>query len=167
MIDQHGTWMANNDTAVGYVIPSAGRLQRDGPHSEFTRGNPSFSTVDEQKINAVWSLRAGANYYRARSWKFNDNTSFGTININPPSAATLITTTRGNPMKQIYSEDGGCRQGDLLAHTWLFNRRVESRTLATIDLNDYYRWDPNWTYATTAEPVLGAWSATGSGRVVT
>jgi hypothetical protein len=70
-------------------------------------------------------------------------------------------------VKQIYSEDGGCLQADFLAHAWLFRRSVESRTLLTIDLNDYYRWDPNWTYATTAEPVLAAWNATGSGRVVT
>ena len=166
VIDQHGTSSANDDTAVGYAIPLAD-YNAYGPHSESTRGNPSFSAVYDKKLSPVWGLRVGANYYRARSWKFNDNTSFGSININPPAATTPITTTRGNPVKQIYSEDGGCLQADFLAHTWLFRRSVESRTLLTIDLNDYYRWDPNWTYATTAEPVLAAWNATGSGRVVT
>ncbi|MEI6466484.1 MAG: TonB-dependent receptor [Verrucomicrobiota bacterium] len=166
VIDQKGTSTANDDVAVGYAENLA-NYNPYGPHSESTRGNPSFSAIYEKKFNPIWSLRLGANYYRARSWKANDNTGFGSININPANAATPITSTRGNPVKQLYSEDGGCFQADLLAHTWLFNKQVESRSLATIDLNDYYRWDPNWTYATTTEPVLAAWNATGSGRIVT
>lgn len=166
VIDQKGTSTANDDTAVGYAFNLAD-FNAYGPHSESTRGNPSFSAVYERRLTSVLSLRAGTNYYRARSWKANDNTSFGSININPANPATPVTSTRGNPVKQLYSEDGGCLQVDLLAHTWLFRRTVESRTLATLDLNDYYRYDPNWTYATTAEPVLAAWNAAGSGRVVT
>ena len=166
VIDQKGTSTANDDVAVGYAFKLAD-YNAYGPHSESTRSNPSFSAVYDKRLSSVWSLRVGTNYYRARSWKANDNTAFGSININPPSAATPITSTRGNPVKQLYSEDGGCLQADLLAHTWFLNHSVESRTLATLDLNDYYRWDPNWTYATTAEPVLAAWNAANSGRVVT
>ena len=167
VIDQKGTTTANDDVAIGYAANLA-NYNPYGPHSESTRGNPSFSAIYDRKLSDVWSLRAGANYYRARSWKANDNTGFGSININPPSAATAITSTRGNPVKQIYSEDGGCFQADLLAHTWLFHKTVESRSLLTLDLNDYYRWDPNWTYGTTAnDPTIAAWNAANSGRIVT
>ncbi len=167
VIDQNRTTTANDDVAVGYADKLA-NYNPYGPHSESTRGNPSFTAIYDKKLSSVWSLRLGANYYRARSWKANDNTAFGAININPPNAATLITTTRGNPVKQIYSEDGGCFQADFLAHTWLFKKQVESRTLLTLDLNDYYRWDPNWTYGSTAnDPTIAAWNATNSGRVVT
>ncbi|MEN9636782.1 MAG: hypothetical protein RL077_5186 [Verrucomicrobiota bacterium] len=166
VIDQMGTTTANDDVAIGYATKLAD-YNPYGPHSESTRGNPSFSAVYDKKLGPVWSVRVGANYYRARSWKANDNTGFGSINIHPPSATTPITSTRGNPVKQIYSEDGGCLQADFLARTWWFHKQVESRTLLTLDLNDYYRWDPNWTYATTTEPVLAAWNLANSGRIVT
>jgi iron complex outermembrane recepter protein len=166
VIDQMGTTTANDDVAIGYATKLAD-YNPYGPHSESTRGNPSFSAVYDKKLGPVWSVRVGANYYRARSWKANDNTGFGSINIHPPSAVTPITSTRGNPVKQIYSEDGGCLQADFLARTWWFLKQVESRTLLTLDLNDYYRWDPNWTYATTTEPVLAAWNLANSGRIVT
>ena len=166
VIDQMGTTTANDDVAIGYATKLAD-YNPYGPHSESTRGNPSFSAVYDKKLGPVWSVRVGANYYRARSWKANDNTGFGSINIHPPSAATPITSTRGNPVKQIYSEDGGCLQADFLARTWWFHKQVESRTLLTLDLNDYYRWDPNWTYATTTEPVLAAWNLANSGRIIT
>ncbi len=167
VIDQKRTTTANDDVAIGYADRLA-NYNPYGPHSESTRGNPSFTAIYDKKLSTVWSLRLGANYYRARSWKANDNTGFGTININPANAATPITSTRANPVKQIYSEDGGCFQADFLAQTWLFNKKVESRTLLTLDLNDYYRWDPNWTYGSvTNDPTIAAWNATGSGRIVT
>ncbi len=167
IIDQKGTATANDDTAIGYATHLA-HYNPYGPHSESTRGNPSFTSIFDQKLSPVWSVRLGANYYRARSWKANDNTGFGSINLNPPSAATLIASTRANPVKQLYSEDGGCFQADFLAHTWWFNKKVESRTLLTLDLNDYYRWDPNWTYGSVAnDPVIAAWNVPNSGRVVT
>jgi iron complex outermembrane recepter protein len=167
VIDQKGTSTANDDVAIGYAANLA-NYNPYGPHSESTRGNPSFSAIYDRKLGPIWSVRLGANYYRARSWKANDNTGFGSININPPVATTPITSTRGNPVKQIYSEDGGCFQADFLAHTWFFSKKVESRSLVTLDLNDYYRWDPNWTYGTVAsDPVTAAWNAANSGRVVT
>jgi len=167
IIDQKGTTTANDDVAIGYAAALA-TYNPYGPHSDSTRGNPSFSAIYEKRLSEIWSVRVGANYYRARSWKANDNTGFGAINVNPPVATTLITSTRGNPVKQIYSEDGGCFQADFLAHTWLFQKKVESRTLVTLDLNDYYRWDPNWTYGSTAnDPVIAAWNTAGSGRIVT
>ena len=166
VIDQKKTSTANDDVAIGYADKLA-NYSEYGPHSEATRGNPSFTASYEKKLSEVWSLKLGTNYYRARSWIYNTNTGFGTININPPSATTPVTTTRGTPTKQIYSEDGGCFQSDFLAHRWLFDRKVESRTLLTVDLNDYYRWDPNWTYGPATDPVVAAWNAPTSGRVVT
>src|SRR6185503_16959279 len=49
-----------------------------------------------------------------------------------------------NPTKGLIMEDGGGFQADALAHYWTGNHAMEHRTLATIDFNDYYRWDPTW-----------------------
>jgi len=57
-------------------------------------------------------------------------------------------------------EDGGGAQADLLAHYWLGNHSIENRTLATIDFNDYYRWDPTWNFA-----VLNPTGAGGTGPI--
>ena len=43
---------------------------------------------------------------------------------------------------------------------------MESRTLVTLDINDYFRWDPRWSYGAANNPDIVAWSAPASGRVV-
>ena len=70
VIDQRGTSTANDDLAIGYAFNLAD-YNAYGPHSESTRGNPSFGATYERRLTSVLSLRAGANYYRARSWKAN------------------------------------------------------------------------------------------------
>ena len=59
-------------------------------------------------------------------------------------------------------EDGGGFQQDFRAHLKFDDGIVDSTTLATVDLNDYYRWDPTWEYAASTDPTLVAWGATGS-----
>lgn len=59
----------------------------------------------------------------------------------------------------ILAEDGGGFQGDLLAHYWTNRRKLEHRTLVTLDINDYYRWDPSLNYAGPTNPDLIAWNA--------
>ena len=86
------------------------------------------------------------------------------MNINPaPAAATgivpPITVARGAvPSKGQIVEDGGGIQSDILAHYWTNNRKIEHRTLAAIDFNDYYRWDPARSYAAATDPDLVAWN---------
>lgn len=157
IIDQKGTATNTDDEAIGYAKPLTG-YNAFGQHSELNRGNTGFNAVYDKRLNSVLSFRAAGNYYQARRWDYNQNTSFGTININTTNG--IIQTQRGAmPNKGLIFEDGGGLQADLLATYWAFNRKVENRTLFTIDFNDYYRWDPAWNYSTTAHPDVVAWNA--------
>jgi outer membrane receptor protein involved in Fe transport len=169
--DQKGTASANDDIAIGYARNLA-EENAYGPNSELNRGNTSFTATYEKKLNDIWSARVAGSYFRARRWDYNQNTGFGAITINaPPNAAGVVpavTSTRGaTPNKGLIMEDGGGLQADALAHYWTGNHAVEHRTLATIDFNDYYRWDPTWTYGVASNPDLVAWNAATSGRVIT
>jgi outer membrane receptor protein involved in Fe transport len=155
-----------DDVAIGYAT-QLGRFDPYGPHSEFNKGYVNVSGTYEKRFNAIWSARLGANYYRSRSWNYNNNNPFGAISINPQVAAPLTTTRANTPIKQLFIEDGGGFQADLLANYWSFNRTVESRTLVTLDLNDYFRWDPRWSFGAATNPDIVAWNVATSGRVVT
>jgi len=98
-------------------------------------------------------------YFRARRWDFNANTGWGSITVNPASGAAPSSARGATPTKFLIMEDGGGFQGDLVAHYFLANRTIENKTLLTLDLNDYYRWDPQWNYAGATNPDLVAWNA--------
>jgi outer membrane receptor protein involved in Fe transport len=150
--------------ALGYDLGLAS-INPYGPNSELNRGSSTFTGIYEKQFNQIWSLRAGAYYFRARRWDYNSNTSWGAITI-PVTGA--VTTTRGAlPSRGEIQEDGGGYQQDLKAHYWLANHTIEANTLFTIDYNDYYRWDPTWEYGPSTDPAIVAWTAAGSGRVVT
>jgi len=161
--DLKGTATNTDDEAIGYAFNLA-RYNPFGPNSELTRGNTGFNAVYDKKLNSVWSTRVAGNYYLARRWDFNQNTGWGAINLNPAPAASgtipPITTARGaTPNTTRIIEDGGGFQGDILAHYWTGNRTLEHRTLLTLDINDYYRWDPTLSYAGATHPDLVAWNA--------
>ncbi|WP_414659978.1 TonB-dependent siderophore receptor [Horticoccus sp. 23ND18S-11] len=157
--DQKGTASNLDDEAIGYAFNLA-RYNAFGPNSELTRGNTGFNAVYDKKLNSVWSTRVAANYYLARRWDFNQNTGWGAIIINPANTATPVTSARGaTPNTTRIIEDGGGFQGDILAHYWTNNRALEHRTLVTLDINDYYRWDPSLNYAGATNPDLVAWNA--------
>ena len=164
IIDQKGTAATTDDVAVGYAKNLA-KYNPFGPISELTRGSTNYTAAYDRKFNEVWSTRMAANYYLARRWDFNQNTGWGTININPANPATPITSAHGNtPNTTRIIEDGGGYQGDLLAHYWTNNHKVEHRSLVTIDINDYYRWDPSLNYAAAGDADLNAWNTP---RIVT
>jgi iron complex outermembrane recepter protein len=163
--DNKGTAANTDDEVIGYAKNLA-NYNAYGPNSELNRGNTSFTATYEKRINDVWSTRASGSYFRARRWDFNQNTGFGAITINPSPAAAITTTRGATPNKGLIMEDGGGAQADLLAHYWLGNHAVENRTLATIDFNDYYRWDPTWNYGSATHPDIVAWTAASSGRVI-
>ena len=158
VIDAKGTTTANDDVAIGYA-KALSEINAFGPNSELNRGNVSFSGTYEKRFNQVWSLRTAGNYYKARRWDFNQNTSWGTVTINQASGAAPTTARGATPNRTLIFEDGGGFQADLLAHYWLKNRSIENRTLMTIDINDYYRWDPTKTYGPATSPFITAWNA--------
>jgi iron complex outermembrane recepter protein len=169
--DQKGTADASDDVAIGYAKNLAG-YNPYGPNSELNRGNTGVTATYEKKFTDVWSARLAGNYFRARRWDYNQNTGWGAVTINAPASATgvvpAVTTTRGaTPSKGLIMEDGGGVQADALSHFWMAHHTVENRVLATIDFNDYYRWDPSWNYGSASNPDIAAWSAATSGRVVT
>jgi iron complex outermembrane receptor protein len=165
--DLKGDTDNTNDEVIGYAMNLA-RYNAFGANSELNRGNISLTGVYEKKISDIWSTRVAGSYFRARRWDYNQNTGFGSITINSTTAANNLTSTRGaTPNKGLIMEDGGGVQADVLAHYWLANHSIESRTLATIDFNDYYRWDPTWNLGSTANDAdISAWNAAGSGRVI-
>lgn len=150
-----------DDEVIGYAKNLA-NYNPGGPNSELNRGNIGYNGTYEKRLSDVWSIRAAGNYYRARRWDFNAG-GWGAVTINSTTATANLTTTRGaNPTKGLIMEDGGGAQADILAHYWTGNKSVEHRTLATIDFNDYYRWDPTWNIgAATAANV--AWTTVPAG----
>lgn len=157
--DQRGTASTADDVAVGYAV-NLGKLNASGPNSELNRGNTGLNAVYDKKLNAVFSTRLSANTYQARRWDYNYVNQWTAFTINPPVATTPIRTARAAvPSRGRIYEDGGGFQGDLLAHYWTNNRQLEHRTLLTLDINDYYRWDPSLNYAAATNPDLVAWNA--------
>jgi outer membrane receptor protein involved in Fe transport len=163
VIDLKGTASNTDDIAVGYATNLA-RYNAFGPVSQLDRGNTGVNAVYDKKISDVWSTRIAANRYWARRWDFNQNTGWGAININPAQAANgtipATTSARGaTPNTTRIIEDGGGFQGDVLAHYWTNDKKLEHRTLLTLDINDYYRWDPSLNYAGATNPDIVAWNA--------
>lgn len=165
IMDLKGTATNTDDEAVGFAWNLAKR-NPFGPNSELNRGYSGMTANYDKRLNEIFSVRASANYYLVRRWDYNQNTGWGTININPPNPATPVTSARGaTPSKGLIFEDGGGVQADLLAHYWTGNRTVEHRTLATLDVNDYYRWDPSRNFAAANNPDIIAWNAVRTVRL--
>ncbi|HVU34968.1 MAG TPA: TonB-dependent receptor [Opitutaceae bacterium] len=143
--------------AVGYATNLA-KYNAFGPNSELNRGSDTFTAVYDKRLTDVWSLRVGAQYFRARRWDYNQNTGWGSITINPANPTVLSTSRGATPNKGLIQEDGGGLQTDLAAHYKLDHGAIDAKTLVTVDLNDYYRWDPTWSYAAPTDPALVAWS---------
>ena len=162
--DQKGTAATTDDQVIGYAT-NLDKVNPYGPNSNLNRGsNTLFGTWDKQ-LNDVFSLRVGAQAFQANRWEYNDNTGWGSIVINSTTAANNYTSTRGaTPTRGLIIEAGGGVQTDLFANYKLFNGAVTNKTLVTIDFNDYYRYDPTRSYGSSA--ALTAWTAAGSGRVV-
>ena len=159
-VDPRGTAATTDDIALGYAV-NLGKYNFAGPNSELNRGNTSLTSVYEKKFNPIFSTRVSGNYYRARRWDFNYLNQFqgGSFTINPAVATTPVRVQRAAvPTRGRIYEDGGGFQGDLLAHYWTNDHKVEHRTLATLDINDYYQWNPTLSYAAATNPDVVAWS---------
>ena len=163
--DQKGTASNLDDEVVGYAWNLA-RINPFGPNSELNRGYSGLTANYDKRIDDVWSFRTSANYYLVRRWDYNQNTGWGGITINPAVTTNPVQSARGaTPQKGLIFEDGGGVQGDILARYFTGNRAIEHRTLATIDINDYYRWDPTRQFANASNPDLVAWNAVRTVRL--
>jgi len=148
--------------AIGLDIPLA-RVNPFGPSSELNRGEIFYELAYDKEFSPVFSMHIGAYNFRARRWDYNNNV-WAAITI-PATGAVTDTRSSTTTMSRI-QEDGGGTQMDFVAHYPLANGAIDNKTLVTIDLNDYYRWDPNFNYAANTNPNVVAWAAAGSGRVV-
>ncbi len=156
--DQRGTATTTDDVAIGYAA-NLGKFNASGPNSELNRGNTGLTAVYDRKLNSVFSTRVSANTFQARRWDYNYVNQWVAFTINPAVATTPVRTARAAaPNRGRIYEDGGGFQGDLLAHYWTNNRAIEHRTLVTIDINDYYQWNPTLSYAPASNPDIVAWS---------
>jgi outer membrane receptor protein involved in Fe transport len=162
--DMKGTAATTDDKVIGYATNLA-KVNPYGPNSNLNRGsNTLYGTWDKQ-LTDIFSLRVGAQGFQANRWEYNDNTGWGSVVINSPTAANNYTSARGaTPSRGQILEAGGGAQVDLLASYKLFNGTVTNKTLLTVDFNDYYRYDPTRNSGATA--AIAAWTAAGSGRVV-
>lgn len=156
--DQRGTTATTDDMAIGYAT-NLGNYNPSGPNQELNRGNTGVTAIYERKLSSVFSARVSGNYYKARRWDYNFNVGWGAIAINRPAAAASTTQRGATPNQGRIYEDGGGMQADLLAHYYTNDRKVEHRTLVTLDINDYYRWDPQFNYAASTNPDIVAWNA--------
>ena len=156
--DQKGTASVNDDVAIGYAL-NLGKINASGPISELNRGNTGFTAVYDKKLNSIFSTRVSGNTYLARRWDYNYVNQWTAFTINPAVTTTPIRTARGaTPSRGRIYEDGGGFQGDLLAHYWTNDHQIEHRTLVTLDINDYYQWNPTLSYALATNPDLVAWN---------
>jgi outer membrane receptor protein involved in Fe transport len=111
-----------------------------GPANNFTnREITSVNATLEHKLNEVFSLRAGANYFNRNYWTFGQGGDAWDI-----SGANAGTFGNRSPSVGAIYEDGGGFQADALAHYFLFDRKLENRTLLTLDYSSYWRVDPQW-----------------------
>ena len=159
VIDQKGTATTADDVAVGYAA-NLGKYNALGPVAELNRGFRGITAVYEKTFNRVFSTRSSGHWFAERRWDYDNNTGWGTISLNTPVAANTLTSARGAvPQRGRIFVDGGSFQTDLLAHYRTNGDTVEHRTLFTIDLNDWYRWDPTLSWAPNNNPDLVAWNA--------
>ncbi len=162
--DLKNTAANTDDEVVGYATNLA-RFNAFGPHSELFRGSNTGYLSYDKKLSDVFSVRLGGQIFSANRWDYNQNTGFGAVTINNPTASANLTSTRGaTPNRGLILEDGGGVQLDAVARYKLFAGAVTNKTLVTLDFNDYYRYDPTRSSGATA--AIAAWTAAGSGRVV-
>jgi outer membrane receptor protein involved in Fe transport len=163
--DQKGTASTADDTVLGYAY-NLGKYNSTGPNSELNRGNNGFTAIYDRKLTSIFSARISGNISAARRWDYNFNQAWGAIAVNAPNAANSYTSARGAvPTRGRIYEDSGGFQSDLLATYKTNADKVEHRTLFTIDINDYYRYDPTRQWSAANDPTIVAWNAVRTVRL--
>src|SRR5205085_5170354 len=91
--DQKGTAATTDDQVIGYAKNLA-KYNAFGPNSELSRSSDTFYAAYDQKLNDVFSIRVGGQFFQANRWDYNQNNSWGGITINSPTAANNFVSTR-------------------------------------------------------------------------
>lgn len=149
ILDDKNNTVATDDEIVG-IAKELGTVQQYGPVSELNRGMVFLTGTYSKSFNQVFSGRVSSNYFRARRWDLYQNQTAANVNRR----TLLMQRGTGAPNKGIIFEDGGALQADLLA-VWSTGK-LQHKTLATLDYNVYYRYDPNWSLA---GPQLTYWNS--------
>jgi iron complex outermembrane recepter protein len=134
LIDLGGA--ARPGKVIGIATEMRG-IRQSGPEATLRRTvSQSFASL-EHRINNTLLFRAAASYFD-RYFLSNNGTYGGSLN-----PATRVVN-RGAPSINNIWEDGGGFTADLLATYRTHDRRLEHRTLFTIDYSLYNRFDPIW-----------------------
>ena len=110
-------------------------FNQNGPDSEQNRDVSSINLTYEGRLSDLFSVRVGGSAFHRHSMTFN--------NGNSTTFDVLTRRITGRTVSKGWiNEDGAALQADLLAHTSLFNRKVDSKTLFTVDHSQYWKYNP-------------------------
>ncbi|HZP61038.1 MAG TPA: TonB-dependent receptor plug domain-containing protein [Opitutaceae bacterium] len=162
IFDGHGTVAVSGSsqpvgsTAIGYAKNLA-KYQAFGPFSELNRGSITFLAAYDRRNTDWWSTRIGVQDFRARRWDYNQNSGWGAIAVNSSVPANNYLETRSTQVRfgEIMEDGGGVQFDNVFNYN--IGSKVGAKTLATVDFNDYYRWDP--TRDTLKDATYNAWAA--------
>lgn len=140
----------NKGYYTGYAL-NLQDLNATGPGSYKNNDNYSVFGTYQRRLSDVFSLRAGGDWYANNTRKFNtsDITAYDPLaadfNSNPYNSSFFGLVRFRNagssytaPSYQIDNKDGGGAQADLLAHYWLLDRKIENKSLLTLDFSSMY-----------------------------
>ncbi len=143
---------AIDDRIIG-VAENLANLQQRSTNSYLNRGIHALNAIYSKRINRTLNLRVAGNYYSAYNENYNNNVAAGQLVINP-TANTRVMQRGAQPEWAGIFEDGGGVQADLLAEFRLSDS-IRSRSLVTLEFNDYYRYDPAFRVPGTAASTPG------------
>ncbi len=109
------------------------RFNDVGPDTQKDRSSYSAYLTYEKRYNRVWSSRVNGYWYRRPEIQFN---AAGNSTVFDPVAKTF--SARSVQWDQL-NQDGGAFQIDTLADYALFDGKVKSKTLFTLDYSQNWR----------------------------
>lgn len=132
----------------GTLAPIAlARFSQGGPNERQNREMTNERLEYENRFSEHWSLRMrGYGYDRHNSEDYN-----GTSNEWDPVLGEVVGIST-KPTRTILNEDGGAAQADLLANYKFGN--VQTKTLATLDWSENWRFRQGTTLPTTLTALL-------------
>ena len=140
--------------------PDLVRFNQVGPDTQKDRSSYSVYLTYEKRYNRVWSSRVNGYWYRRPEIQFNaagNSTAF--------DPATKTFSARSVQWDQL-NQDGGAFQVDTLADYALFDGKVKSKTLFTIDYSQNWREREVKDFNTNLFPAITALSIVTPNYVV-
>lgn len=144
------TSIADPTKRVTRLATELGEINVAGPNAFQRREVNSATLIFEHKVNDIISTRFGANWFNRQNWNF---TQIGTL-VYELAGANAGKVSR-SPSFGSVTEDAGSIQVDIIARYWMANRKLENRTLLTLDFFSNYHTDPVYNLPTGAATVPG------------